>query len=194
MSKLIYLTTNIHKIEEANKFFGEKYGFDLEIANPDFEIIEIQAANCSDVVGFSVKYACEKLGYPVLKSDSGLYIEALGGLPGPYNAYFDKQIGVEKFLSLMENEINRKARLEHCFGYCEPGEDPVIFSGGSTGIISKESKGTRGRWHDKFYIPDGDSKTLSELREIDHEYESKFWGTAKDDFAKWYRNNVLNLR
>lgn len=191
MKKLIYLTTNIHKVEEASKFFGEKYGFDLEIVNPDFEILEIQATNCSDVVGFSVKYACEKLGYPVLKSDSGLYVEALGGLPGPYNAYFDKQIGVEKFLSLMEKETNRKARLEHCFGYCEPGKDPVIFSDGSSGVISREARGIRGIWHDKFYIPDGESKTLSELREIDHEYESQFWGAAKDDFAKWYKENVL---
>jgi inosine/xanthosine triphosphate pyrophosphatase family protein len=41
--------------------------------------------------------------------------DALGGLPGSYNHYFDKQIGIEKFLKLFENEINRKARLEHCF-------------------------------------------------------------------------------
>ena len=42
-NKLIYLTTNPHKIEEANHFFGEKYGFVLDIMNPDFEILEIQA-------------------------------------------------------------------------------------------------------------------------------------------------------
>lgn len=189
MKKLIYLTTNPHKVEEANKFFKEKYGFDLEIVNPDFEIIEIQAKTCAEVVKFSVKYACEKLNCACLKSDSGLYIDALGDLPGPYNAYFDKQIGVEKFLSLMKNEENRKARIEHCFGYCEPGQEPIVFSGGGTGIISHESKGNRGRWHDKFYIPDGETKTLSELREINHEYESQFWGTAKDDFAKWFIEN-----
>ena len=191
MKKLIYLTTNSHKVEEANEFFGKKYGFNLEIMNPDFEVIEIQAKTCGEVVAFSAKYAAEKLNCPVLKSDSGLYIDALGGLPGPYNAYFDKQIGIDKFLELFKNETNRKARIEHTFAYCEPGEEPVVFTGGGTGTISKEARGTRGRWHDKFYIPDGETRTLSELRDIDHEYEASFWGTAKDDFAKWYKENKL---
>lgn len=192
MKKLVYLTTNPHKVEEANEFFGKKYGFNIEIVNPDFEILEIQAKTCSEVAGFSAKYAAEKLGYAVLKSDTGLYLDALGGLPGPYNAYFDKQIGIEKFLDMLKNEENRKARIEHCFAYCEPGEEPIIFTGGGTGTISKEAKGTRGRWHDKFFIPDGETMTLSELREIDYEKESSYWGNAKDEFAKWYKENKLD--
>ena len=188
MKKLIYLTTNPHKVEEANEFFKKAYGFELEIMNPDFEVIEIQAKTCGEVAAFSAKYAAEKLKQPVLKSDSGLYIDALGGLPGPYNAYFDKQIGIDKFLELFKNETNRKARIEHTFAYCEPGEESVVFTGGGTGTIAK---GTRGRWHDKFYIPDGETRTLSELRDIDYEYEASFWGTAKDDFAKWYIENKL---
>ena len=186
MKKLIYLTTNPHKVAEANKFFKEKYGFDLEIVNPEFEILETQAKTCSEVASFSAKYAADKLGYAVLKSDSGLYLDALGGLPGPYNAYFDKQIGAEKFLKLLENETNRQARLEHCFAYCEPGEEPIVFTGGGTGTISYELKGNMGRWHDFFFIPDGEEKTLSELREIDYEKEATYWGDAKDQFAKWY--------
>jgi len=186
MQKLIYLTTNPYKVAEANEFFGKKYGFNLEIVNPDFEILETQAKTCGEVVAFSAKYAADKLGYAVLKSDTGLYLDALGGLPGPYNHFFDKQIGVEKFLELLKNEKNRKARLEHCFAYCEPGEDPIVFTGGGTGTISYEPKGNVGRWHDFFYIPDGETKTLSELREINYEKEASYWGDAKDQFAKWY--------
>lgn len=190
--KLVYLTTNPYKVKEANKFFGEKYGFNIEIVNPKFEILEIQAETCSEVVAFSVKYAADKLGYAVLKSDTGLYLDCLGGLPGPYNHYFDKQIGVEKFLDLIKNQTNRKARLEHCFAFCEPGKEPIVFSGGGTGTISYEPRGNVGGWHDKFYIPDGETKTLSELREENYEYESSFWGNAKDEFAKWYVENILH--
>ena len=189
--ELIYLTTNPHKVEEANEFFKNKYGFNIQIMDPSFQILEIQAKTCSEVAAFSAKYAADRLNVPVLKSDSGLYIEALGGLPGPYNAYFDKQIGIDLFLDMMKNIKNRKARIEHCFAYCEPQKEPLVFSGGGTGHIAYEAKGERGRWHDKFYIPDGETKTLSQLREIDHEYEAKFWGNALDDFAKWYASNVL---
>lgn len=191
MNKLIYLTTNQNKVNEANEFFRKKYGFNIEIINPEFEILEIQAETCKEVAAFSAEYAANKLGKAVLKSDSGLYIEALGGLPGPYNHYFDKQIGVEKFLELLKNEKNRKARLEHCFAFCEPGKSATVFSGGGTGTISYEARGTIGHWHDKFYIPDGEKKTLSELREIDYEKEATFWGDAKDQFARWYRENYL---
>lgn len=192
-NKLIYVTTNPNKVKEANEFFGKKYGFNLEIVNPDFEILEIQAKTCSEVAAFSSKYAADKLGYAVLKSDTGLYVEALGGLPGPYNHYFDKQIGIDKFLELLKNEKNRKARLEHCFAYCEPGKEPIVFSGGGVGTIAYEAKGSLGRWHDKFYIPNGESKTLSELREVDYEKEMAYWGDAKEQFAKWYKKNIMEL-
>jgi XTP/dITP diphosphohydrolase len=191
MQKLIYLTKNPHKVAEANLFFKEKYGFNLEILSPEFEVIEIQANTCAEVVAYSVKYAAERLQTSVLKSDSGLYIDCLGGLPGPYNAYFDKQIGVKNFLGMLKDVKNRRARLEHAFGYCEPNNEPVIFSGGSYGTISYDARGEVGRWHDLFFIPDGETKTLSELRAEDHFYEAKFWGSAINDFAEWYLKNVL---
>ena len=89
-------------------------------------------------------------------------------------------------LAIFYYETNRKARLEHCFAYCEPEGEPIVFIGGGIGTIAYESKGERGRWHDKFYIPDGETKTLSELRDIDYEKEASYWGDAKDQFAKWY--------
>lgn len=189
MEKPVYLTSNKGKYEEAKRLFKDRYGFDIEIKKLDFEILEIQAKSAREVASFSVKYACEELKRSCIKSDSCLYLDALGGLPGPYNAYFDKQIGVEKFLKLLKDEPNRKARIEDCFAYCEPGSEPIVFVGAGTGSISMEARGNLGRWHDKFYILDGETKTLSELREIDRDYEAKFWGTAKYDFAEWFKNH-----
>ena len=111
----------------------------------------------------------------------------LGGLPGPYNAYFDKQIGYEKFLKMIKDEENRKARLEHCFAYCEPGQEPVIFGGETMGTITKEARGNDGRWHDFFFVPDGESKTLAEIGDEDPVRKNTFYGSAIHDFAKWYK-------
>ena len=73
-----------------------------------------------------------------------------------------------------------------------PGGEPVVFTGGGTGTIAYEPKGERGRWHDKFYIPDGETMTLSELRETDYEKETTYWGDAKDQFAKWYAEKYIS--
>ena len=194
MEKLVYLTTNKYKIEEANRHFVKRHGLKIEIKNPSFRVPEIQAESSIEVVKHSVKYAAEKIKRAVLKSDTALYINYLGGLPGPYNAYFDKQIGIDKFLKMMGDVKERGARLEHSFGFCEPGKDPIIFTGGSRGKISLEARGVRGRWHDLFYIPNGETKTLSQLREEDELYEAQFWGTAINDFVKWYRNHLKNKR
>ena len=185
--ELIYLTTNKWKIREAELVLRDKYGIDIETMNPDFEIYEIQAKTCAEVAGFSARYAADKLGKPCLKSDTGLYLEMLGGLPGPYNAYFDKQIGVEKFLRMIKNEKNRKARLEHCFAYCEPGNEPVIFSGETLGTITGEARGEDGRWHDFFFVPDGETKTLAEIGDEDPVKKALLYGNAIHDVAKWLK-------
>ena len=88
MNELIYITTNPLKKAEVELLLVKKYGINVQFITPDFEVLEIQASNCGEVAKFSAKYTAEILQKPVLKSDSGLYIEALGGLPGPYNSYF----------------------------------------------------------------------------------------------------------
>ena len=188
MKKLLYLTSNQFKYREAAEVLIDQYGFDLEIMDPDFELYEIQAKTCAEVVAFTAKYGANKLGKPCLKSDTGLYLEALGGLPGPYNAYFDKQIGVEKFLSLIKNEKNRKAYIEHCFAYCEPGKEPVVFKGGSTGTVIGEKRGNDGRWHDFFFVPEGETRTLAEIGDQDPVAKASKYGDAIHDFAKWYQS------
>ena len=187
MKELIYRTTNKYKHREAEIYLKDKYGFDLQAMSPDFEIYEIQAKTCAEVAAFSAKYAAKKLGKPCLKSDTGLYIEALGGLPGPYNAYFDKQIGEEKFLNMLKDETNRKARIEHCFAFCEPGKEPVVFSGGSEGTIATKLRGKDGRWHDFFYIPNGETRTLAEIGDEDQALKASYYGDAIEQFAKWYK-------
>lgn len=189
MRKITYLTTNSDKVREAQRFFGEKLGIDIEMMNPNFDLIEIQAKTCAELVAFTVKYAANKIGKPVVKSDAGFYIDALGGLPGPYSAYFDKQIGVDKFLELFRNEKNRKAHIEHCWAYCEPGGEPQVFSGGCTGTIALKSSGKSSRWLDKFFIPDSETETISEIRDKNYEKSNVFWGDAKEQLAKWIAEN-----
>lgn len=187
MQKLIFLTGNKDKAKNTRAVLTGKYGIDMDILNPDFEIPEIQADNCADVAKFSAKYACEKLGFPVLKSDTGLYCDCLGGLPGAYVKYFHKQIGCEKFLRMIKDEKNRKARIEYCFAYCEPGQEPIVFCGGGEGSISYElSKSEIDSFYCRFYIPDGETKTLDDIMAVDPKLERIYWGDARDQFAKWY--------
>jgi XTP/dITP diphosphohydrolase len=188
MIDITYITSNLDKSKEATIFFKQKMGFKLKIVNPGFPLPEIQASTCGKVAAFSASYAANKLNCPVVKSDAGFYVEALGGLPGPYSTYFDRQIGVDKFLELLKDETNRHARIELAWAYCEPGGIPKVFSDGTAGIIARQPCGKSSRWVDKFFIPDGETKTISAIRDNNYHQANQFWGDAKLKLATWLKN------
>ena len=112
---MIYLTSNPDKMHEAKEFFDKKHGLKVEILNPNFEPVEIQAETCAEVVAYTVKDAAERLGKAVVKSDAGFYVDALGGLPGPYSKYFDKQI-VRRGSSIVGRIVNLDKNQKYLLG------------------------------------------------------------------------------
>lgn len=184
----VYYTTNDRKKAEAEQILKNKYGLNFDFSSKHFFAPEIQASSCSEVVAFTAKYLANRLNVPVLKSDSGLFIDALGGLPGPYSAYFAKQLGEKKLLELLAKETNRKAVIEHCFAYCEPNSEPIVFCGAASGKISYDI-GSKGMWLERFFIPNRFNKTLGELAVINYEREIGCWGDAINQFAIWFLQN-----
>ena len=106
MKKVTYVTGNWSKILSAKNIL-EPLG--IEVDNVKMETTEIQADTVEEVAMHSAKEASEKLKCAVLKNDTGLYVEALGGFPGPYTHYVDEKLGEDGLLKLLEGEENRNA-------------------------------------------------------------------------------------
>jgi non-canonical purine NTP pyrophosphatase (RdgB/HAM1 family) len=185
MKKIIYLTTNPDKVFEMQRFLEGKVEIKIEIVKPSWPVIEIQASTCEEVAAFSAEYAADKLGQAVIKADAGFYVEALGGLPGPYSADFERQLGTEKFLALLKNEKNRRARIEQAFAYYDPGGKSKVFTGGSMGTIALHPTGKSSRFVDKFFIPNGETETISVIRDRDYVRANAFWGRGKEQLLRW---------
>ena len=79
MKKITYVTGNWAKIASAKQAL-EPLGYEVE--NIKMETPEIQADDVTEVSKYSAKWAAEKLNKAVLKNDSGLFVNALGGSPG----------------------------------------------------------------------------------------------------------------
>ena len=77
--------------------------------------------------------------------------------------------------------------MMHALAYCEPGKKPVVFTHKINGKISKIAKSSE-RWLTDIFIPDGESKTLGEIRESSREKELSFYGHVEKKFAKWFAN------
>ncbi len=157
MAKITYVTGNWYKIMSAKKIL-EPLG--IEVNNIKMETTEIQADTVEEVAIHSAKEASEKLKCTVLKNDSGLYVDALGGFPGPYTHYVDETLGEDGLLKLLDGVENRNAHFIEAFAYCEYGKDPIVFKSITKGKIAKEKSGTYGWSWDFIFIPDGYEKTM----------------------------------
>ena len=155
--KITFVTGNWAKLASAKKAL-DPIGYTID--NVKMETPEIQADDVVEVAKYSAKWACEKLNRPVLKNDCGLFIESLKGFPGVYTHYADDTIGEDGILKLMEGIEKRDAYFKEALAYCEPGKDPIVFSGITKGRIAKEKMGTYGWSWDFIFIPDGEDKTL----------------------------------
>lgn len=169
MKTITYVTGNWAKIESAKQILNP---LGYEIDNIKMETPEIQADDVTEVAKYSSKWAANKLNCPVLKNDSGLFVESLNGFPGVYTHYVDDTLGVDGLLKLMEGLENRKAYFKESIAYCEPNGEPVVFEGITKGTIDIKKSGTYGWSWDFVFIPEGETKTLGCFED---EERWKFW-------------------
>lgn len=141
MKRITYVTGNWAKLDSARQVL-EPLGF--EIDNVKMETIEIQADDVEEVAKYSARWASEKLKCDVLKNDTGLFVEALNGFPGPYTHYADDTIGEDGLLKLLNGVENRNAYFKEVLAYCEYGRKPITFIGITKGKIAREKAGTYG--------------------------------------------------
>ena len=180
MKKVVLVTGNVAKLISARQFL-ELYG--IKVDNVKMDTTEIQSDSIEEIAAFSAKEASEKLKCTVLKNDTGFFIEALGGFPGPYTHDVMVKIGTDGILKLMKGKENRKAYYKEAFAYCEYGKEPVIFTSITRGTLAKRKSGKYGMRIDPIFIPEGHKKTMANYNDEDR---FKLWNTdAYGDIAKY---------
>jgi XTP/dITP diphosphohydrolase len=179
MRKIVFVTGNPHKVREADDILS-RVGITLEQNNCGYP--ELQEGNLEAIAKFGAEWAANKLKFEVMVDDSGLFIGALGGFPGPYSAYVFDTLGNERILKLMEGETNRSAVFRCVIGYCFLDEEARVFSGEVEGVIAKEIRGSAGFGYDPIFEVGG--MTFGEMKEekknrLSHRYR------ALVKFAQW---------
>ncbi len=181
MRKIIFVTGNPHKVREAASILSP-LGITVEQNNCGYP--ELQEDELEPIAAFGAEWASKKLNCEVMVDDSGLFIEALAGFPGPYSAYVFDTLGNKRILKLMEDETNRSATFRCVIGYCRPGEKARVFRGEVAGEIAKDMRGSAGFGYDPIY--EVNSMTFGEMEgdeknKLSHRYR------ALVKFAEWLK-------
>lgn len=173
---IIFSSSNPHKYQEAQKIletFGIKLGFYK--CNLD----ELQSNSLKEIANNKSIQAFQKCKKPTIVEDDGLFIESLGGFPGPYSSYVFKTIGNKGILNLLKK--NRRAKFVSVISYSDK-KITKSFESHLDGIISKKISG-KGWGYDPIFIPSNSKLTFAQLKEknkISHRYK------ALKKFSSWY--------
>ena len=176
LSDLFFASSNSHKYREAKKILSS---FGLEIKFLKINLEEIQSNSLKEIALKKVKNAFIQCQKPVIVEDDGLFIDSLGGFPGPYSSYVFKTIGNDGILNLLTNK--RSAKFVSVISYCD-NTIQKSFEAKLDGSISKIQKG-KGWGYDPIFIPQNIQKTFAEYdkkNNISHRFK------ALKKFSNWY--------
>ncbi|MFC4249280.1 RdgB/HAM1 family non-canonical purine NTP pyrophosphatase [Natribaculum luteum] len=192
-----FVTGNEGKVREAREY--------LEGVEPveqvAFDYTEIQSDDLGEIAAHGALEAFEELGGEdgVLVDDAGLFVDALGGFPGPYSAYVEDTVGVERLWRLASEEENRRAHFRTVLAYVDgellrtaerssrDGSDPrelgvQTFEGSVAGTLVAP-RGEGGFGYDPIFEYNG--TTMAEMS-TEEKNAISHRGRALAAFADWY--------
>lgn len=146
----------------------------------------------------AIEYA-KRSGYYAFADDSGLEVDALGGLPGVLSArYAGKDAGYDVKISMLlaaiaeSDEVNRSARFVCVIALASPDGSVIHTSKGvCDGRIAELPVGDNGFGYDPIFIPDGYDCTFGQLPDavkgnISHRAK------ASSQFIRFLGDNLKN--
>jgi len=160
MFKVDFVTTNKGKARELIEL-GRMYGVEVNVIYSSK--VEIQDVDLKTVALHAALNAMAQLGKPIAVEDSGLFIKALNGFPGPFSSYVYKTLGINGILKLMSDVDRREAVFKSVIAYADPGVGIHVFEGEVRGTISYRARGKGGFGFDPIFIPVNSSKTFAEM-------------------------------
>lgn len=183
--KINFITTNQGKFEEVKDILKD---YPIELIWLNRKYAEDHDDTLEDVVKKAAKTLAEELKEPIVLEDTGLFLDAYPGFPGPAPKFAIKTLGFKGFLKLLEGE-SRKAEFRTIAAYCEPGKDPVLFTGTMDGELIDEIRGEENNFmpYDRFYQPKGYNKTICEMT-LQEKTKLSQRGEAFRKFGEYIKN------
>lgn len=159
--ELLFVSSNIHKFQEIREILQE---YHILITFHQQEMPELQSDSLEEIAKFRAQHAFSLLRKPLFVEDTGLFIRALNGFPGPYSAYVFKTIGNSGILQLLHSASDRAAMFKTALALMLSETEILTFVGETPGVIAPSEQGTGGWGYDPIFIPlEGTGRTYGQM-------------------------------
>lgn len=179
----IFITSNSHKFDEVSALMA-RAGLKVKWNNTKY--VEIQGNTTAEISLDSAQRLLDELDEDFFLEDTGLYIDALNGFPGPYSSYAASTIGNAGILDLLAGK-ERKAKFLTVVTYCREGKCHQ-FEGALHGNIANSISGNGGFGFDPIFIPEGLNVTLAEM-DVEMKNSVSHRGQAFTDLIAFLHKN-----
>lgn len=162
MNSIYLITKNPGKIKAAKSVFDQ---FKIDLKNVEQEFPEIQADSSLEIAKHTAIEAAKETGLPVIREDHSLFINALG-IPGPYMAFVEKHLSLDKLLKILALNEDRTGYFEIGTVYAEPNGRTLEYTYQVPIHFKKEEvvKDPRGGWNGVLCL-EGEERAFTEYPE-----------------------------
>jgi len=160
MKKIDFITGSVKKFAEIAHILTE-----VSLEQVKIDLTEIQEVDPHVIMLSKIQEAFNhRMEGNFIIEDTSFYLEAIPGLPGPLIKWFLETIGVEGLVDIAVRHGNTKARVKTIIGYATSEKDIRYFEGEVVGNVTAP-RTESGFGFDLIFVPEGHSKTFSEMSE-----------------------------
>jgi XTP/dITP diphosphohydrolase len=171
--RVVLATRNPHKVTELRRILNAAgvTGVDLMSAD-DLEVPDVPETGLTFAENAVLKATAvaAATGLPAIADDSGLSVDALGGMPGVLSARWSGRHGDDTAnLALVLGQLadvpddRRTAAFVCAAALAVPGRPVIVEEGIVRGRLTREPRGTNGFGYDPIFVPEGETRTTAEL-------------------------------
>jgi XTP/dITP diphosphohydrolase len=172
-TQIALATRNAHKLRELRRICADwpVEWVSVETGDPaSFPDVEETGNTYLDNAVLKARAVAAALRIPALADDSGIEVDALGGLPGPRSArYAGEGASDEQNLAALVQAIRgipaagRTARYRCVAALARPDGALTHSEGACEGTLRTDRSGSSGFGYDPIFVPVGWDRTMAEL-------------------------------
>lgn len=155
MNEIVFVTGSDNKYEEAKQVIPD-------LVRKDLDLVEIQGIDPKPIIAHKLEEAKKSLSGNLVVEDISLYLDCLGGLPGPLIKWFMKTIGNDGLVKIAQSYGNSKVTARCLIGLSSDNGEVEFFEGSIEGEIVSPRGGNGFGW-DSIFQPTGWTMTFAEM-------------------------------
>jgi XTP/dITP diphosphohydrolase len=174
VTRVLLATRNAKKLGELRRILEAEGASGIEVVGladvEEFDEAPETGATFEENALAKARDAAAATGLPAVADDSGIAVDALGGMPGVLSARWAGRHGDDQAnldLVLAQTSDTPDERMGAAFvcaaALVVPGGEETVVRGEWRGTITRKARGTNGFGYDPIFVPEGGTRTSAEL-------------------------------